>query len=131
MKKDVGLRMIGRAGLLAGLVLAATMAGGGAAAANGAIARGRTLYSTDCAICHQASGAGGIRFGHAVSADLRAPGLETTYRHDDKLIVRAILMARNESDRPLDMPMPAWRGRLSAAQAKDIVAYLHTLRASS
>ena len=82
-------------------------------------------------MCHKADGAGGVHFGRGVvSADLRAPGLEKTYRGEDKLIVRAILQARDESDQPLDAPMPHWAGTLTKAQAYDIVAYLRTLGAS-
>jgi mono/diheme cytochrome c family protein len=93
------------------------------------IAEGKRLYMQDCASCHRASGAGGVHFGHAVSADLQAPGLEKTYHHNDKLIRRAILQAKDQNGERLDQPMPAWHGRLSTAQAKSIVAYLHTLHA--
>ncbi len=88
---------------------------------------GKALFDADCAVCHQASGAGGIHFGSAVSADLRAPGLEETYGHNDALILRAILQAKDETGAPLDLPMPAWAGRLFTAQAAAIIAYLHTL----
>jgi len=92
------------------------------------VAAGAALYNADCAVCHQPSGAGGIHFGDAVSADLRAPGLEQTYHGSDALILRAILQAKDETGAPLDLPMPAWSGRLTAAQADEIIKYLHTLR---
>jgi mono/diheme cytochrome c family protein len=88
---------------------------------------GKTLFVQNCSVCHQASGAGGLHFGNAVSADLRAPELETEYHNDDSLILRAILYAKDETGAPLDAPMPVWAGRISTAQAKDILAYLHTL----
>jgi mono/diheme cytochrome c family protein len=88
---------------------------------------GKALFDANCAVCHRASGAGGIHFGNAVSADLRAPGLEATYHGDDALILRAILHAIDQNGAPLDAPMPAWTGRLSSTQAKEIIAYLHTL----
>ena len=91
------------------------------------IVAGKALFDANCAVCHQASGAGGIHFGDAVSADLRSPGLEATYHGDDAMILRAILHARDENGAPLDAPMPAWSARLSRAQAKEIIAYLHTL----
>jgi mono/diheme cytochrome c family protein len=91
------------------------------------IGAGKVLFDANCAVCHRASGAGGIHFGDAVSADLRSPGLETTYHDDDTLILRAILHAMDQNGAPLDAPMPAWSRRLSTGQAKEIVAYLHTL----
>jgi len=91
------------------------------------LSAGKTLFNTNCVACHLASGAGGVHFGSAVSADLQSPGLEQTYRDNDHLIVRAILEAKDQDGAPLDMPMPAWSGRISQAQAEDIVAYLHTL----
>ncbi len=88
---------------------------------------GESLFDTNCAVCHQASGAGGIHFGNAVSADLRAPELERTYHGSDALILRAILKAKDQDGAPLHSPMPAWAGRLSPQQAEDIIAYLHKL----
>lgn len=88
---------------------------------------GKALYTENCSGCHLATGAGGVHFGQAVSADLRAPGLENTYHHNTKLLLRAILKARDEDDQPLDKPMPAWQGRLTQVQALDIIAYLKTL----
>jgi mono/diheme cytochrome c family protein len=84
---------------------------------------GKILFDANCSVCHRTSGAGGVHFGAAVSADLRAPGLETTYHDDDALILRAT----DQDGARLDAPMPAWAGRLSTVQAQDIIAYLHTL----
>lgn len=98
------------------------------AAAQTGAAAGQTMYQTDCAMCHLPSGQGGVHFGSAVSANLTSPGLEQTYNHNDALIKRAILQAKDQDGQPLDMPMPAWQGRLTAAQAAQIVAYLRTLR---
>ena len=111
-----------------GLAAAMTLAAGMAAAQTASdMAAGKTLYDTNCAVCHLSTGAGGMHFGDAVSADLRAPGLETTYHNNDTLIMRAILQAKDEDDESLDMPMPAWAGRLTTAQAMDIIGYLKTL----
>ncbi len=98
-----------------------------ALAHQGDVTSGNALYKQDCSSCHLASGAGGVHFGQAVSADLRAPGLEKTYHHSTKLLMRAILHARDQSDQPLDRPMPAWQGQLSQAQVLNIIAYLKTL----
>lgn len=102
-----------------------------AGAAQASAAAGQTMYQTDCAMCHLPSGQGGVHFGSAVSANLTSPGLEQTYNHNDALIKRAILQAKDQDGQPLDMPMPAWQGRLTDEQAGEIVAYLHTLKAPS
>jgi mono/diheme cytochrome c family protein len=89
---------------------------------------GKTLYTSDCATCHTATGAGGVKFsGGAVSANLQAPHLEHLYHGSDALILRAILEAKDQNGERLDQPMPAWAGKLTKAQAKDILAYLKTL----
>lgn len=114
------------AGALSMSLFAPVAAGQNSGTAAGVTA-GKALFDANCAACHRASGAGGIYFGNAVSADLRAPGLETTYHGDNALILRAILHAIDQNGAPLDAPMPAWAGRLSSTQAKEIIAYLHTL----
>ncbi|OYV55916.1 MAG: cytochrome C [Acidiphilium sp. 21-66-27] len=113
---------------IVGAIFASLLAGTGLAHAS-AVTTGKTLYMAHCSGCHRANGAGGVHFGKAVSANLRAPGLENTYHHSTKLLVRAILDARDEDGDRLDQPMPAWKGRLSKAQALDIIAYLKTLHA--
>ncbi len=92
------------------------------------LAAGQALFDQNCSVCHLSTGAGGVHLGSAVSADLRAPGLEQTYKQSDDLLRRAILHARDQDDEPLDMPMPAWAGRLTTAQVDDIIAYLKTLK---
>ncbi len=99
----------------------------GTQAGSAEVATGAKLYAANCASCHRADGSGGVKFGSAVSADLRAPGLETTYKSSDKLLLRAILEAKDEDGDRLDQPMPAWQGRLSTADAQAIIAYLKTL----
>ncbi|WP_297443849.1 cytochrome c [Acidocella sp.] len=111
-------------GVIMGLILGASLS---SAAMAKNIQHGKELFLAHCSACHLASGAGGVHFGSAVSADLRAPGLETTYHNNDKLLLRAILDARDETDEPLDAPMPAWRGKLTQSDAQDIIAYLKTL----
>jgi mono/diheme cytochrome c family protein len=87
---------------------------------------GVQLFAGKCASCHNADGSGGMSFGSVKSADLRAPGLEQTYK-TDALLLRAILDGKDETGQPLHAPMPVWRGQLSTASAQAIVAYLHTL----
>ncbi|HQU03133.1 MAG TPA: c-type cytochrome [Acidocella sp.] len=68
------------------------------------VANGATLFASNCASCHGSNGAGGMKFGSAVAADLQAPGLEKTYHGSDKLILRAIMLAKDEDGDRLDQP---------------------------
>lgn len=111
---------------VAGFLLAA---GGPAHAAD--VATGKALYASHCAVCHKADGSGGLKFGKAVSADLRSPGLENTYHRSDALILRAMLEGKDEDGGPLDAPMPHWKGQITKQQASDILDYLKTLCCSA
>ena len=116
----------------AALVLLGAAWHGAHASTPAEVAAGRSLFNADCVMCHHADGRGGVHFGHGVvSADLRAPGLERTYRGDDALIARAILHGVDQNGKPLHAPMPHWDGTLTVAQADDVVAYLHTLKHTS
>ena len=114
--------------VLSGFVFSVVLAGLSPAHAT-SVSAGKALYLSHCSGCHRANGAGGLHLGKAVSANLQAPGLENTYHHSKKLLLRAILDARDEDGDRLDQPMPAWKGRLSRAQALDIIAFLKTLHA--
>lgn len=114
--------------ILAGLAAASVLLIGMGAAQAASVAEGRTLFQSHCARCHGTNGAGGKHIGSAVSADLQAPGLEKTYHHKTRLIVRAILDGKDESGEQLNAVMPRWRGQLSNAQAGEIAAYLKTLK---
>jgi len=91
------------------------------------IANGKTLFDDNCSACHLATGAGHVKFGTVVSADLRAPRLENTFHNDDTLLMRAIMQAEDQNGKPLSAPMSAWSGRLTTDQVEDIIAYLKTL----
>lgn len=102
-----------------------------AAPAAHAALTGKQLFDSRCATCHKKTGAGGLKFGTVVSADLRSPGLEKMYHNDDNLILRAILQGRDEDGQPLDAPMPHWKGVIGKKQAQLIVGYLKTLCCST
>ena len=106
------------------LVTAAASPGGTAAAK---AARGKELYAGNCATCHKANGAGGMKLGSATSADLRAPHLEKTYHNSDAQLRRAILDAKDEDGESLDPAMPHFRGKLSGPDVDAIIAFLKTL----
>ncbi len=90
------------------------------------VARGGELYEANCAVCHKASAAGGVKLGRATSADLRAPDLEKTYQ-TDALLRRAILDGKDEKGKRLDPVMPRWRGTLSAKDVNALIGFLKTL----
>lgn len=106
-----------------GMMMQGYPAGGGTDAATD----GKGLYARDCAGCHGARAAGGMKFGGVTAPDLRAPGLGTMYHHDDRLLARAILLGLDEAGAPLDPVMPRWQGRLSPDQVAAIIAYLKRL----
>jgi mono/diheme cytochrome c family protein len=90
-------------------------------------AAGKRLFDSNCAMCHRADGSGGVKVGTAESADLRSPGLEETYHHNDALILRAILEGKDGDGGNLEMVMPHWKGKLSKTQANELLAYVKTL----
>lgn len=106
--------------LLAGFVLPIGMTSAHAAS-------GKQLFMSRCAACHKADGEGGKKFGDAVSADLRAPALEDMYHHSDAMLLRAIMDGKDEDGKPLDAPMPHWKGNLTTQQGEKIIGYLKTL----
>lgn len=117
-----------RLALTAGLLVTLCAASMGAAhSTKPNVMDGKKLYAANCATCHMANGVGGKSFGAVKSANLQAPSLEHTYHNSDKLLLRAILYARDEDGNRLDAPMPVWHGKLSDAQGRDILAFLKTL----
>jgi cytochrome c oxidase subunit 2 len=99
-----------------------------AAAENSAeVAAGKETFQTNCAACHGADAAGGIKLGSATSADLRWNSLDKMYHGDQALIRRAILSGKDEDGEDLNPVMPRWQGKLSDAQVNAIIAYLQTL----
>ena len=89
---------------------------------------GMSIYEADCASCHGAGGKGGIAVGDAVSADIRWSTLsKLNPPYTDVLLRRAILDGIDQTGKPLNANMPRWRGRLSAGQVSEVIAYLHTL----
>jgi mono/diheme cytochrome c family protein len=90
---------------------------------------GKALYQTNCASCHGADGAGGIKVGDATAPDIRWSGIGETFNNDAALVRRAILTGQDEEGKDVDAAMPRFKGKLTDAQADDIVAFLQTLKA--
>lgn len=89
------------------------------------VAAGRTLYAQNCASCHGAQGMGD---GPAAAGMTPAPpplgDAEAMADLTPALVFRVISVGIAGT------PMIAWGDRLSADQRWDIVAYLHSLRAT-
>lgn len=89
---------------------------------------GRELFEQQCAACHGETGAGGLRLGNTVSADLRHPSLSKMFHGDDTAVEQAILTGTGDHGQALSQSMPRFQGQLSRQQVSAIVAYLNTLR---
>jgi mono/diheme cytochrome c family protein len=81
---------------------------------------GKGLFEKHCVICHGARGKGdGLEIVGAEVADLTSA---TTQRKLGMDLLKTI-----HEGRP-DKVMPSWKWRLSEQQAKDVLAYVRTLR---
>lgn len=131
MSKSVGLVM----GLL-GLAVLASACGATTTpkpkpkAATVSASAGGKLFAADCAVCHRSDGSGGKTIGTATSADLRQSALKPLYHNSTKLLERAILNGKDQSDQPLAAEMIRWQGTLSKGQVDNVIAYLKTLKSS-
>lgn len=110
------------------LVLGALACSTPPAAAGGNVAAGKSIFMSNCAVCHKPDASGGVVLGDAKSADLQSPELEKQYKENDDLLRRAILFGKDEDGEELDKIMPRWNGKLTAAQVDDVLAYLKTVR---
>ncbi|OIQ70585.1 cytochrome c6 [mine drainage metagenome] len=108
------------------LAVAALALSSSVASAAGDVAAGAAIFKSHCVVCHKADASGGIHFGATESADLRAPELEKQYKETDALIMRAMLDGKDEDGKDLAKIMPRWRGRLTDAQAANVIAFLKT-----
>jgi high-affinity iron transporter len=89
------------------------------------IAAGRTLYAQNCASCHGAVGMGDGPAARGMTPPPPALGdAEAMADLTPALVFRVISVGIAGT------PMIAWGDRLSADQRWDVVAYLHTLRAT-
>jgi mono/diheme cytochrome c family protein len=111
------------------LVLLALLVPFSSALASGSAAdatNGKTLFQANCASCHGANAAGGIKVGTATAPDIRWSAIGSDF-NDPALVRRAILNGQDEEGKALDAAMPRFSDKLTTSQADDIVAYLQTL----
>lgn len=86
----------------------------------GDVQAGRALFKKYCVTCHGPRGRGdGIEIAGATVADLSSAATQRELDVD--------LLTTIHGGRPGKV-MPSWKWRLSAQQAKDVVAYVRTLR---
>lgn len=94
-------------------LLAAAMSAPAFAQTNGA-----TVYKEKCQMCHGADGSGNTPAGKAMKAiSFKSPELTK------KTSAELIAATENGKGR-----MPAYKGKLSDAQIKEVVAYIRTLQ---
>jgi mono/diheme cytochrome c family protein len=113
--------------LLLGACASTSNTSGPTEPAASSVSSGQLLYQTDCASCHGANGAGGLKVEDETSPDIRGPALAEMYSNDWSLAKRAILDGKDEEGEDLDSAMPRWRGKLSDADVNAIIQYLQTL----
>ena len=111
----------------AALILGAVAVSASAAFAAADVAAGKTLFLQKCSVCHKQDATGGITFGDTKSANLTEESLEQLYHKDAAKMKASILDGVDEEGGPLDKVMPRWKGKITDAQADDVVAYLLTL----
>lgn len=114
----------------AALILGAVAVSASAAFAAGDVAAGKTLFMQKCSVCHKQDGSGGVSLGDVKSADLESPALEVQFHQNDAMIKDAILNGNDEEGKPLDKVMPRWKGKITDAQADNLVAFLKTLKSN-
>ena len=79
---------------------------------------GADLYKSKCAMCHGADGAGDTPAGKSTKARPFSDPEVLKMSDDDLIAVTTNGKAK----------MPAYKGKLTDAQIKDVVAYIHTLQ---
>ena len=110
------------------VVLCALILSGASAVMAADAAKGRPLYQQYCSMCHGAQGKGN---GPAAAAMKPRPRdhTESAYMNtlSDDHLMRVLADGGQAVNRsPL---MPGWKGTLTPAQMRDVIAYLRTLAA--
>ena len=98
------------------LILAAALCFGAASPAH-AQGTGASVYKAKCAGCHSADGSGSSPAGKAMKA--RDFCSEDVKKESDAELVDIVLKGKNK--------MPAFQGKISDADVKDLVAYTRSL----
>jgi mono/diheme cytochrome c family protein len=82
---------------------------------------GQTVYAENCAICHGVSLDGGI--GAALNPIDKLPGIPSSL--DPAFLIDVITNGRvHQANDPKQVDMPAWKGKLSDQDIKDVSAFI-------
>jgi len=77
-----------------------------------------SVFNAKCAMCHAADGSGNTPAGKATKArDLASPEVQS---QTDAQLSEIVTNGKNK--------MPAYKGKLTDAQIKEVIAYIHTLQ---
>lgn len=87
-----------------------------------AIARGRMVYETYCALCHGAAGQGDGPSGATLDPPPAPVAMSSTRMGDDYLFWRI-----SEGGAHFETGMPVWKSALSEAERWDVIHYMRTL----
>jgi cytochrome c6 len=80
-------------------------------------ADGATVFKTKCAVCHGADGSGNTTMGKQMKiADLRSPEVQ---KQTDAQLIEATTNGKGK--------MPAYKGKLTDEQIKQVVAHIREL----
>ncbi len=82
---------------------------------------GQTVYAQNCATCHGTSLEGGI--GAALNPIDKLPGVPSSL--DPTFLIDVVTNGRNhQAGDPKQTDMPAWQGKLSEQEIKDVAAFI-------
>jgi cytochrome c6 len=79
---------------------------------------GAAVYKTKCAVCHGADGKGDTAVGKSMK--LRDLGSADVQKQTDEQLIDITTNGKGK--------MPAYKGKLTDAQIKDVVAYIRTFK---
>lgn len=79
---------------------------------------GATAYKAKCAVCHGADGKGDTAVGKSLK--LRDLGSADVQKQTDEQLIDITANGKGK--------MPAYKGKLTDAQIKDVVAYIRTFK---
>jgi len=101
---------------IGGLLLLASWAG--APGARGDAAAGKDAYQKKCAMCHGADGKGETPTGKSMK--LRDLGSDDVQKQSDAQLIDITANGKAK--------MPAYKGKLTDEQIKDVVAFIRTMK---
>src|SRR5712692_5406759 len=84
----------------------------------GATPDGAALYKAKCAVCHGADGSGQTPVGKSLR--LKALGSKEVRKQTDQALIKIVEAGKGK--------MPAYKGKLSGDEIRQIVSYVRTFR---